>query len=260
MNERKLTVRDGAMEILIQEAGEGRPILYLHGEFPPPAWHPWLDALATDRWIIAPRHPGFAGSSGLDQLDDLFDLLVYYLDVLDAEGLRDFDLIGESFGGMLAAELAALVPDRVRRLVLVAPLGVWRDDAPVADLAGLAAADLHQIGWADPARPVAQAFAPDVGDQAAQVHWHLERLRALGAAGKFTWPIPDRGLRKRAHRLKAPTMLLWGAADQVVPPIYAVDFQRLIPGSELVTIPAAGHYPLVEKPDESVEAIRAFLS
>lgn len=259
MNEQTISLRGGAFEVLVAEAGDGRPTLYLHGELPPPAWLPWMDRLATDRRLIAPRHPGFAGASGLEQLDNLFDLLVYYLDFLDAEGLDSFDLIGESFGGMLAAELAALVPGRIRRLVLVAPLGLWLNESPVADVFGLGGSDLHQISWADPADPVAQAFAPDQGEDVDRLRWHLERLRALGAAGKFLWPIPERGLRKRLHRIAAPTLLLWGAEDQIVPPPYGRAFQAQIRGSELIEVPGAGHFPLLEQPEASLEAIRRFL-
>ena len=124
MTPRSVSVRDGRFSIEVAEAGEGRPTLYLHGELPPPAWHPWLDELATHARVVAPRPPGFGRSTGLEHLDDLHDLLFFSLKLLDTLRLESFDLIGESFGEMLAAELAARAPRQVRRLVLVAPLGL----------------------------------------------------------------------------------------------------------------------------------------
>jgi pimeloyl-ACP methyl ester carboxylesterase len=218
-----------------------------------------MDELAGGCRLIAPHHPGFGRSTGLDHLDDLHDLVVLYLDFLDTVGLESFDLIGESFGGMLAAELAAIAPRQVRRMVLVAPLGLWLDDTPVVDLFGLSQADLHAACWADPEGTTARAFAPNAGDEEEQKRGYLERMRSLGAAGKFLWPIPDRGLKKRIHRIAAPTLLLWGAEDRVVAPAYGGVFRETIRGAELVEVPAAGHFPMLERPKEALKEIIEFL-
>jgi len=259
MNERTASVRDGLFSIQVAETGVGQPTLYLHGELLPPAWHPWMDDLASGCRLVAPQHPGFGRSTGLEHLDDIVDLAIYYLDFLDTLGLDAVDLIGESFGGMLAAEVAALAPDRVRRLVLVAPHGLWLDETPTIDVFGVSAAELHQLAWADPESAVARQFAPGAGtDEEVRRAW-LERMRSLAAAGKFMWPIADKGLRKRIHRITAPTLLLWGEQDQIIPPAYGTLFREKIARSELVVIPDAGHLPLIEQPGPGVDALRRFL-
>ncbi|HVC33451.1 MAG TPA: alpha/beta hydrolase [Chloroflexota bacterium] len=258
MSARPVPIRDGLFSVEVAESGTGRPTLYLHGELLPPTWQPWMDGFATDRRLIAPQHPGFGRSTGLEHLDDLLDLVVYYLDVLDVLDLDAFDLIGESFGGMLAAEIAAFAPRRVRRLALIAPIGLWIDGVPTPDVFGLPASELHQLAWSDPSSQAARGFAPDLGDDAERFRATIERTRSLMAAGKFVWPIADKGLRKRLHRITAPTLLLWGDRDQVVQPAYGRLFQGKIRGSELVTVANAGHFPLLEQPPEAVAALRSF--
>lgn len=259
MNERTVPIRDGLFSIQVAEAGSGQPTLYLHGELQPPAWHPWMDELASDCRLVAPQHPGFGRSTGLEHLDDVVDLAIYYLDFLDTLDLESIDLIGESFGGMIAAEVAALAPHRVRRLVLVAPHGLWLDETPTLDVFGLPAAEVHRLAWADPEGVAARQFAPGAGTDEEQRRAWLERMRSLAAAGKFMWPIADKGLRKRIHRIKARTLLLWGEQDQLIPMAYGTLFREKISRSDLVVIPDAGHLPLIEQPGRSVDALRRFL-
>ena len=82
----------------------------------------------------------------------------------------------------------------------------------------------------------------------------------LAAAGKFLWPLPDKGLARRAYRIKAPTLILWGEQDQINPPSYADDFQRLIADSRIETLPNAGHLLMLEQLDAFANAITSFLN
>ena len=81
----------------------------------------------------------------------------------------------------------------------------------------------------------------------------------MGATGTCIWPIPDKGLKKRIHRVKAPTLLIWGAEDHLVPPIYAEDFLRHIPGARIETVDKAGHAPHLEQPGAVAGLVRDFL-
>jgi pimeloyl-ACP methyl ester carboxylesterase len=260
LSQRTLSVRGDRFSIQLWEGGAGQPTLYLHDEILPPVAYPWQAELANDRRIIVPQHPGFGRSTGLEHLDDIVDLAIYYLDFLDALGIEQVDLVGASFGGMIAAEIAALAPRSVRCLALVAPLGLWLDDPPVADLAGLTVAEAHQLSWADPQGAAAQSFSLEhlSSDDERRRVW-IERTRSLAAAGKFTWPLPDKGLRKRAHRIQSPTLLIWGAEDRITPPAYAQAFQALLPGARLVTIPATGHFPLHEQSGDTLRELGRFL-
>jgi pimeloyl-ACP methyl ester carboxylesterase len=258
VNASTVAVRGGLFQIEVFSGGKGQPILYLHDEYLPRSARSWQDDLARSAWVITPSHPGCGASTGLERLDDVHDLVIYYLDFLDALDLASVDLIGESFGGMIAAELASLAPDRVRKLVLVGALGLWLDETPLPDPFAMPAADLHALAWADPASEAAQPFAPDIGSEDEQRPATLDRMRSLSVAAKFLWPIPDKGLRKRIHRLKAPTLLLWGGEDRLVPPEYGRGFQELIPGSDLVLMQGAGHFPLIERVEETTGVLKGF--
>jgi pimeloyl-ACP methyl ester carboxylesterase len=84
------------------------------------------------------------------------------------------------------------------------------------------------------------------------------RAQALAAAGKFLWPIPDKGLKKRIHRIKTPTLILWGESDKLVPTVYAHEFHERIPGSRLAIVPEAAHMLPVEQAERVADEILRF--
>src|SRR5437764_763725 len=159
MEQRRASVRNGMFNTEVLEGGSGPPVLYLHGVRTVQAWDQFLTSLAERYHVIAPRHPGFGESSGSDQLLDLFDLIYYYLDFLDGEGLRGLPLIGQNLGGMFAAELAAVQPDRFSRLVLISPFGLWNPEHPVADFYSMTPQELAAASYHDAGSPAAQAAA-----------------------------------------------------------------------------------------------------
>ena len=88
---------------------------------------------------------------------------------------------------------------------------------------------------------------------------NLDRTRTLAAAGKFIWPIPDKGLAKRAHRITMPTLLIWGDSDGIVPPAYGNAFQELLPDASLKIMKNCGHLPQLECSDEFLSLVSSFL-
>ncbi|MGH7326253.1 MAG: alpha/beta fold hydrolase, partial [Candidatus Rokuibacteriota bacterium] len=168
-------------------------------------------------------------------------------------------LVGHFFGGMAAAELAALFPERARRLVLVSPLGLWRDDAPSEDLLILPADELPAVLWSDPGSEAAQRWAaPPESDEEKEAAL-IDSIARRSAIAKFVWPIPDKGLRKRLHRIQAPTLLLWGDADRANPVVYAEEWQRRIKGAAMKLLPG-GHMLIHESPDATARLVEEFLS
>jgi pimeloyl-ACP methyl ester carboxylesterase len=259
MEQRSVEVQDGRFKIDLLEGGSGPPLLYLHGTWAL-EWNDFLERLSA-RWsVLAPRHPGFGDSSGAEQLLDLPDLVYYYLDFLDQLGLRDLPLVGHGLGGMFAAELAAVQPERFSKLVLIAPLGLWNEQHPVADYFTFRPPELAAALFHDLSSPAAQAAAtiPLQGDEL--VNYHLGRAQSLAATARFVWPIPNRGLSKRIHRVRMPTLLVWGAADAIVPPPYAADFQTALPNARVELIEAAGHLPMLEQPARLAELVEGFLA
>src|SRR6202167_5907043 len=132
--------------------GEGAPVVYFHGPFGQ-EWDGFLDDLAAYRRVYAPAHAGAEQTEDLDQLDGLSDLVLYYDDLFDRLGLERVDLIGHSFGGMVAAEYAATFRDRVGKLVLIDAMGLWRDEAPVQDHLLVAPDKLVKLLFHDPSKP-----------------------------------------------------------------------------------------------------------
>jgi pimeloyl-ACP methyl ester carboxylesterase len=259
MRSQQIVVREGAFDTEVWEAGEGDPLLYLHGEGRP-AWSPFLDALAERRHLIAPLHPGYGGSTGTEHLQDLPDLIYYELDFLDRLGLKGLPLVGHGLGGMIAAELAAVQPDRFSALVLIAPMGLWLPDDPVRDFFATPPAELAAMLYHDPSSPAAQAAArvPTEGDE--MIQYHVERAKSMATAAKYLWPIPNRGLAKRTHRIAAPTLIVWGADDKIASPRYAEAFAAQIKGARVEIAQEAGHLPHEEQPARLAELVSSFLA
>jgi len=241
----------------VWEMGRGEPVGFLAGLGGVPRWSPFLDALAARRRVVVPSLPGFPGATGLDQLDDLTDWIAATLDLLDGAGLAGADLVGASVGGMLAAEVAALSAASVRRLVLVAPYGLFDAAAPTRDVFAVRQEELPALLSAHPERLLERAVPPSGADPA---EWPIVLARASTAAARLLWPLGERGLVKRLHRVKAPTLLVWGEQDRVLPPSYAQRFAAAITGTvKTCTIPDAGHLVDLDAPEALAAAIHAFL-
>jgi pimeloyl-ACP methyl ester carboxylesterase len=160
---------------------------------------------------------------------------------------------------MFAAEVAALGRQYVRKLVLHSPAGLWLDDHPYLDFFAAPQDVMMKALYVDPEKIAASMPKIDPEDKEAVAKATLDRAMSMASAGKFIWPIWDKGLKKRIHRINAPTLLIWGDKDGLNPPVYGPHWQKLIPGSKLVTIPGTAHVPMVEKPEEYVEAVAGFL-
>jgi pimeloyl-ACP methyl ester carboxylesterase len=167
---------------------------------------------------------------------------------------------------MVAAEVAATNPERVGRLVLIDAIGLWRDDYPVRTwMATPGNADLPKYLFADQNGPLAQMMtaaatnAMQNGGEAA-VEGMIQMMWSLACAAKFVWPIPDKGLKKRLHRIKAPTLIVWGKQDGLSPPVYADEFAQRIRGSRVEMIDNAGHLPQLEQMVTVTELIEHFLA
>ena len=257
MNQRRVDVRDGQFAIEVNEAGQGAPLLFLHSELGP-RWTPFHDRLAEAWHVIAPSHPGFGASSGGEQLHDVHDLIYYYLDFLDRLALRDLPLVGHGLGGMFAAELAAVQPERFPSLVLVAPFGLWLPHAPTLDYFAASPPELAAALYYDQSSPAAVAAAASPTDQAALIEQALERARSQASAARYLWPIPNRGLSKRLHRVRAATLLVWGERDGMVTRSDQEALLQAIAGARLSIDAEAGHAPHWEDPARVAAQIAAF--
>ena len=253
-----VAIRAGAITFRVLGAGRGAPLVYFHSIHERGGWSPFLERLARRYTVYAPLHPGVGGSTGVETLDDVLDLTLAYDELLTALGVARAHLCGHFFGGMVAAELAALFPERAARLALVSPLGLWRDDAPSQDILILPPDELGPVLFMDMASDAARAWSALPDDDDANVAAQVESIARRAAIAKFVWPIPDKGLRKRLHRITAPTLILWGENDRANPVVYAEEWQRRIKGAA-VKLVTSGHMLIHETPDAAARAVEEFL-
>lgn len=251
-----VSIRGGKFSTVVERAGEGPPLVYLHGTAGPMSGAAFLGDLAERFTVYAPAHPGFGPGQGIEHLDDVLDFTLYYLDLLDELGLSKTHLIGHSLGGMLAAEIAALAPQLLDRLVLVCPAGLWLDQVPIPDFFTFSPEQLVKSALHDPKGPVGRMLLAQFQDPDLA----LDSYRCLASAGKFLWPIPDKGLKKRLHRVKMPTLVIWGASDGLIPTAYADAFRAAIPSSRVTILNGAGHLPMLEQREAFVDSVVRFLT
>jgi pimeloyl-ACP methyl ester carboxylesterase len=243
-------------KIKVYEGGDGPPLLFLHGAggiFPN---DPFLARLSQRFRVYAPLLPGYEESEGDTHLRDMLDFTLHAFDVCDALALDDPLVVGHSMGGMIAAEMAAVAPTAIKRLVLIAPAGLWIDDAPIPDLFALMPFELPGILLHDPQKH-ASLLSPggDFNNIEFLTQFLIGNARRLGTAGKLLFPIPDRGLADRLYRIKARTQIIWGKNDKLIPPVYGERFRKEIAGSQLTWIPEAGHMVQYEQPDAVLSAL-----
>ncbi len=250
------TVQTRHAPVRYLEGGSGEPLVFLHGAGGMTAEDPLLTALAQRWHVFAPFLPGYGETEECGGLRDMLDFTLHTADVVEALGLKDPILVGHSMGGMIAAEMAALAPNDVSRLALIAPAGLWLEDHPIPDLFSLLPFELPQYLFHDPEAGAALMTAGLKMDDPKFLQDYLVRnARQLGMAGKLLFPIPERGLLGRLYRVKAKTVIVWGESDRLVPPVYGPAFAKEIAGSKLVKVPEAGHMIVIEKPGAIVEAV-----
>lgn len=261
LESRQIETRLGT-SVHVYHGGTGPDVLYLHGAggvFGPD--DPFLTRLAESFTVYAPELPGYGDSVGEELLEDMLDFTLHGWDCADALGLDRPHLVGHSMGGMIGAEMASVDNRRAASLSLIAPAGMWIDAHPIADIFATLPFELPALLFHDPDTGAgALTGGADFSDPEALVEFFIRNARQLGTAGKLLFPIPNRRLSKRIHRLTAPTLLVWGESDRLIPPVYAQRWLELVPAADLVTIAEAGHMAPVEQPDLVAAAIERHVS
>jgi pimeloyl-ACP methyl ester carboxylesterase len=246
--------------------GRGIPLLLLHGPTTVAADLPFMASLSRHAEIIAPAHPGFGGSARSDQFDSMYDLVHLYLDAIERLPYDEIALAGLSFGGWLAAEIAVVGSPKLNKLILVDAVGVklgGRTERDITHMFNTPPAELEARSWHDATRRPRGPFG--LGWQ-----MHVEELgddelvllaRNWDALCLYSWRphLFNPHLKTWLHRIRVPTLVLWGAADRIVTPDYGRAFSRLIPRSRFEVIDGAGHHPELEQPEAFVALIADFL-
>ena len=222
------------------------PFLLLHGGGGVPTMTGFADLLAerSNARVLLPTHPGFGGTPKDDELTNVIDLAQSYVAMLDRLDLADVTVVGNSFGGWLAAEMALLPSDRISGAVIINGVGIEVDGHPMTDVSGLSPAELRSYSFHDPSKaPVPPGGgtgpSPDV-------------LALIGYTGPT---MSDPTLARRLGKIDLPVRMLWGESDRIVDPDYGRAYAAAIPNATFTLLPRAGHLPQLETPEQVLDAL-----
>jgi pimeloyl-ACP methyl ester carboxylesterase len=251
------TIAINGIRIEMIERGAGRPLLFLHPETGIASNAPVLERLAARGRVIAPTHPGFGRSEAPRSFDSVDDLAYFYLDLLQERDLDQVALVGVSFGGWVAAEIAIKSTARISHLVLANPVGIkvgGREQRDIADIFAATEDEYLALAYHD-ARIGKRDYKamPDADVLAAS--------RNREATARYGWSpyLHDPKLKGRLHRIRIPTLVLWGMADRVLSESYGRAYCAAIPGGRFQPIERAGHFPHEEQPQDFADKVVAFI-
>jgi pimeloyl-ACP methyl ester carboxylesterase len=238
------------------DRGQGRPILFLHPGIGIEASAPVLAELAKGGRVIAPSHPGFGTSQLPKGMTTVDDLSYFYLDLLDRLNLTDVLVVGVGLGGWIAAEIAVKNSARLSRLVMANAIGIKvgdRETRDIVDIWALMPEEFDALAYADP-------------ENAKRDYKNLPEAVSLAAArnreayARVAWSpyMHNPKLKHRLHRIKLPTLFLWGAADRILSDGYGRAYCAMIEGATFEPIARAGHFPHLEQPAEFARRVLAF--
>jgi pimeloyl-ACP methyl ester carboxylesterase len=248
-----LQLAGGRVHLL--RGGAGEPLLFLHAAGGAGTWLEFHRLLARGFDVVAPDHPGFGRSDEFAEVEAIDDLVYHYLDVMDQLGLDRPHVVGASFGGWVAAELAVAAPHRIGSLVLLAPAGLRLPDHPVADLFLMSPEQVLTALFQDP------AAAAGLFPAAPDLDFILAQYRDLSALARFSWTpfMSNPKLERRLHRITSPTLVACPSDDRLIPVAHGRRYGELIPGARFAEIGDCGHAMYFERPAEFADLLAAFL-
>ena len=249
------TIEVNGAKVALQRSGAGEPLLFLHGADGLMEWPAILDDLAAHYDVIAPDLPGFGATLCPESVDDISDVAYSLLDFVDALKLSGVRIMGHSLGGWAALEMAVRSCEKIRSLALLAPAGIHVKGSPKADIYMIDPDEQARLAYAD-------AKLGEEASQRALASKHQEQaiLNRLASA-RLGWNprLFNPRLERWLHRVKVPTLIVWGDADKIIPPVYGPAFAKFIPGAVLKTFSDCGHLPHVEKRAEVLGLVKDFM-
>ena len=255
MRDEVVSVKIRDATIRLHRAGKGPTVLFLHGAGGYAQWLPFFDALADGYELLVPEHPGFGASDDPPWIRNVSDMAMFYLEFIETLGLDRVHLVGHSLGGWISAEI--LIRDRARfkSLALLAPAGIRVEGVPAGDT----------FIWA-PDEAMRNLFHNQVLAEAALALPLSDEQKEILLKNRFTatklgwqprWFNPD--LERWLHRIKLPSLVLWGDDDRVMPPAYATRWAERLPDARVVMLEECGHLPHIERSDVTASHVRSFL-
>lgn len=242
---------------VIGDAVEGqRPVLLLHGSGGTSSLGTLPSRLATDHRVFAPSHPGFDSTARLTDVNTVRDLADAYAETLLTSQQQPVDVVGFSFGGWVAMEMAIRWPSAVSALLLVDPIGVQTPDAPILDVFSLTPEQALRANYHDPG-PFRTAAARRSPSEIERDTGNRQATAAYVPDG-VVW---DDSLPERLRSVMVDTHVIWGESERIIPRSSVATIAASVGGTgTLHVVPAAGHRPQQEAPDVVEQLIRGALS
>lgn len=254
-----ITIDVQSIKVTVRKKGAGPPLLFLHGAFGYEGWPTFLDLLSEHYTVYAPIHPGFLESEGIEKINDLYDLVLFNLDLVDCLALDHPHIVGHYFGAMVAAEIASVCSHNIGKLVMANPAGLWIDDDPGLDYFIVPDNEIRKHLVAHPEDSRYSNIFPEIDDESEQDQRSIDKVKALSTVAKFLWPVPDKGLSKRISRIRCETLVITSECDPIVPVSHGAKASSLIGNSTHVTLSEVGHLALLEDPETFAVSIGDFL-
>lgn len=236
--------------------GSGANVVYLHSALWLGDDTAFIQKLAENAHVVAPLHPGIGTGKDANNTGSVDDLAYLYLDMIEQMKLENVTLVGASFGGWVAAEMAVRRSNAISKLVLIDALGIKvgaRDHRDIADFFGTPDEELRRMSFVDAARGGEELRS--LGDEDLR-----RRLRARESLARYGWQpyMHNPRLRLRLHRVNVPALVLWGDKDGVASPDYGRAYAKLIPGAQFELVPNAGHLAHIEHPAAIAARVHSF--
>jgi pimeloyl-ACP methyl ester carboxylesterase len=245
----------GPVAITVSESGAGRPFLLLHGGAGPLSVEAFGGRFANEHpaRVLIPTHPGFQATPRPESLTEPRQLAQLYLALLDELELTDVTVVGNSIGGWIAAEMAALAsPTRISSVVIVDAVGLDLPENPVVDFFSLSFAEIAQRSYHAPERfAIDPASLPPEAQQA--MAGNRQVLAVYGGQA-----MADPSLSGRLAEIELPTLVVWGESDEIANAEYGRAFAEKIPGTRFELMRGVGHLPQIEHPAALSELVWAF--
>jgi pimeloyl-ACP methyl ester carboxylesterase len=245
MDAMTLTLPNEANETVCYRGGSGEALLYLHHLAGMQGWEQVHEQLARSFDVIAPYHPGFGPTADAVDFANALDLVLHYRALLEALNVSQVHVLGHSIGAWIGAELAAIYPERVKRMVLLNPVGLWDDDLRGEDPYAQAPMAATAVLLADPSRR--EELILHNGTVEATENY-VQEMKDLKASARFLWPVPDTGVARRLPLVQTPTLVVTSVSDRVVPVAYGEIWKGHITGASAITI-EGGHLVNLEDPE-----------
>jgi pimeloyl-ACP methyl ester carboxylesterase len=251
-------VEVGDLSLRVLRKGRGPSLVYLHDSLGNIGWLPLFEDLASSFDVIVPDLPGFGGSQCPMWARNTRDLAIVIAQLLARLEIVDSTLVGTGFGGWIAAELATMNPRLLRQLVLIGAAGIKPRTGEIADQMLRGALRYGLGGFRDAASfrrvfAIAEEEVDDVPDALYQL-WDLSTEMTARVCWKpwmFSLELPQ-----LLRGVTVPTLVVWGADDQLFPVDIGHQYVEQLPDARLAIVDDAGHWIELEQPEVLAGLIR----